>query len=123
MPLIPVGPPKAPPVLPTWSEPFTIIFRLPSGVIHSEDGVRYGTLGIHATLDGDQPPVTVTHLPSKVPLFFTDEVEDAVALAEKLWEVCADAFKRSGEEIDRSKISPPMMAWIRACQKARKVVQ
>ncbi len=122
MPLIPVGPPKAPPVLPTWSEPFTLIFRLPSGAIHSEDGIRYGTLAIHATLDEDQPAVTVTHLPTKTPMFYADEVEDAVALTEALWLRCGAALKRRGEEIERLLISADDMAWIKACQKARKAV-
>lgn len=121
MPLVRTQPVKpANVILPEWEE-MTVIFRLEGGGIRAEDGIRYGTLAVHPSLGNDEPPVTVTHLPTKIPIFQADSAEDGISLAEKLWLRCADAFKRRGEDIDRGKLTADDMAWIKRCQQARKV--
>lgn len=121
MPLVPTRPPTLPVTLPEWRE-MTIVFRLPSGAVHTEDGICYATFAVHPSLDEKDPAVTVTHLPTKLSIFKVDEANDAVALTEQLWLKCADAFKRRGEDVDRTKITPDVVAWIKECNAKRKTV-
>lgn len=110
---------------PTWTE-CTVIFRETCGRIRAVDGVRYGTLAVHVTQDGNleqgAAPVTVTHTPSKTAVGRTATVEDAMALAERLWDEAREALHHPGEEIDRSKIPAATMDWLRRCFLERRCV-
>lgn len=121
MPLVPTRPPVVPTQLPEWYE-MTIVFRLSCGAIHTEEGICYATLAVHPSLDEKDAAVTVTHLPTKLAIFKVNEANDAVALVEQLWLKCADAFKRRGEDVDRTKISPAVAQWIKECNTKRKAV-
>lgn len=121
MPLVPTRPPVVPTTLPEWRE-MTIVFRLSSGAVHTEDGICYATLAVHPSLSENDPAVTVTHLPTKLAIFKVNEANDAVALVEQLWLKCADAFKRRGEDVDRSKVPPDVLQWIKECNLKRKAV-
>ena len=121
MPLVPTRPPTTPTQLPEWRE-MTIVFRLLGGAVHTEDGICYATLAVHPSLDEKDAAVTVTHLPTKLSIFKVDEANDAVALVEQLWLKCADAFKRRGEDVDRTKIPTSVVNWIKECNAKRKAV-
>lgn len=115
----------APVQKPEWQET-SIIFRDDCGTVRAVDGWRYGTLGVHATQDGDLSKgvaeVTVTHLTSKIAIIRVTEVEDALAVAERLWELCRPAFCSATDEPDRSKIPEAVVGWIKRCNQERKLV-
>lgn len=121
MPLLPTRPPAPSVVLPEWRE-MTVVFRLEGGAVHTEDGIAYATLAVHPSLNDSDPAVTVTHLPTKLAIFKVDEANDGVELVEQLWLKCADAFKRRGEDIDRTKIPPAVVQWIKECNAKRKAI-
>lgn len=124
--LVKVGPPRLPPRKPTW-ESRSIIFRLPGGNIEAIDGWCYATLGVHVTPEwiGDDTlaTVTLTHIPSRKAVVRVDSTEDAIAIAERLWDKCGEAFVRPGEDVDFTKVPQDVIDWVRECMKQRRHVQ
>lgn len=121
MPLVPIGPPKVKKTAPQWAE-MTIVFRQPAGNLLTEDGIRYGTLAVHPSLNPSDPAVTVTHLPTKLAVIKVKEVNCAVAFTEQLWDRCSEAFSRPGDDVDRSKIPANVLQWILRCSAQQRLV-
>lgn len=120
MPIVPVRPPVAPTVLPEWEER-TMVFRYSSGAVYTCDCWQYGTLACHPTLPDElHQLVAVTHVPSKLAVVRVREVDDAVAIAERLWETCRDAWIR--DEVDKTRIPADILKWITDCNLQRRKV-
>lgn len=119
--LIKIGPPPAPTLKPEWNER-TLLFRGPGGTVVQADGMRLGTLHVHPTLDAQ--PVqgfAVTHAPSKLAVAIVDGLDDAIAVAERLWQTCAAAFVQVDREPDKSKIPSATVEWIKRCNRSRRL--
>lgn len=119
--LVSAAGPVIPVVKPEWREQ-TLIFRHTSGRVEAVDAMAYGCLAVHGALPGETgAPVVVTHAPTKLAIVRVNEVEDAVAISERLWETCKPAFVTPDKDVDRSKIPPDVVEWIKQCNQQRKL--
>ena len=101
-------PPPAPLIPIEWCE-VTIIFRRHAGNVDAIDGMAYGTLTIHPSLN-DPASVDITHLPSKVRIARMGSVDDARTAAEWLWNQCRTAW--TGDNVDKSKLTREALEWL-----------
>lgn len=101
-------------VTPEWVER-TLIFRLPTLRVVAVDGWVYGTLAVHSTWDDpDLPPVTITHLPSKLAVARMMEPQEAAAQVEWLWQAWPGGW---GEEPDIGRVPKEVAEWCRSRQR------
>lgn len=123
--LVSAAAPTVPTVKPEWRET-TLIFRHQSGRIEAVDAMAYGCLAVHGSLPGEpatSAPVVVTHSPTKLAVARVDEVEDAVAIAEHLWDTCRAALVTADKCVDVGKMTPETIQWIKQCNQQRRHVK
>lgn len=118
---MPVAPPTEA-IKPTWVER-TIIFRPPQmgGRVIAVDGWCYGTLCIHSTWawiyalgTGTRfalPPVTITHLPTKLAVAYLDGVDEAVAQTEWLWDLCPQLWTAEEQDVVKKQAPAEAREW------------
>lgn len=119
--IVVVQPPPPPVLAVEWQEQDTV-YRLPGGRVIVLESLRYGSLAVHATLPDDPGTIVLTHLPSRIAIVRVETVEDAVAIAERLWDVCHTAWTDVWD-VNKSKIPADVEQWIRRCNAAGKMVE
>lgn len=99
-----------PTYVPEWRER-TIVFRHRSGRVFALDAWQHGTLWLHATWDdSDARPFTITHKPSMLSVAKLNDVDEAVAKVEWLWQRCPATWSR--DDVDKASLPDDVAAWL-----------
>lgn len=112
--------PATPVVKPEWVERH-LVFRFPSGRVHAQLASWYGTLAVHPALPSevDSSLYIVTHTPTRLAIVKVATIEDAVTIAEYLWDNYRLAFYQI-DDVDKTKLPPNVVEWIGRCNKEKR---